>query len=227
MVWRQWHAVLCRSTEHRARTDTGSSCPFYSQCRLCPSLAHPRAVCCANVAILLLFRCWARRVQLKWWPREPRDWIFPPCMCRELFESILLPASQFGKSKKGGHQVFGDMSFLRNVRNPGLLLAAPCRCEVQSQHWHVTLALFDCIIYSVVWLEVPLYCAAEQILYFVIDQQQVKHCFSEPSNVFVFLCSSVLVLSTLCVEHWKNGNIFALLDSYLEILLYAFICIKS
>lgn len=97
--------------------------------------------------------------------------------------------------------MFGDLPFLRNVHNPGLLLASPCRCGVQSQQWHVIGALLDCIIYCIVWLEVPLYCTVEQILYSVIDQQQVKLCFSKPSNGFVSLCSSVLVLDTLCVKH--------------------------
>lgn len=45
-------------------------------------------------------------------------------MCGELSvsESKLFPASQFGEEQEE-HQVFGDMSFLRNVHDPGLLLA--------------------------------------------------------------------------------------------------------
>lgn len=87
----------------------------------------------------------------------------------------------------------------------GLLFCSPTQVWGQSQHRSVLpVPLFNCSVHYIVCLEVPLRCAVEQILYFVIDQQQGKPCFSEPSKAFVSLCSSVLVLSTLCVKHWEK-----------------------
>lgn len=152
----------------------------------------------------------ARRVQLNWWPREPRDCTFPLCVCVESSVFLYLNCCQhlnLGRARRalGVWRHTSPKGRAQPSTMLGLLLAAPCRCGGRPQHWNVVpVAAFDCNVYCIVWLEGPLRCAVEQILYFVIDQQQVKPCFSEPSEAFVSLCSSVLVLSTLCVKHWEK-----------------------
>lgn len=90
--------------EHRARTDTGSSIAMLYilepvQALSQPSSSKSESLCsCGNLDSIQVLS-----VQLKRWPRESGDWIFPSCMYRELSvsESKLLPTSQFGKSKRG------------------------------------------------------------------------------------------------------------------------------
>lgn len=159
--------------------------------------------CCGNL------RHRASGVQWNRWYREPVDCSFPPYMCRELSvsESKLLLAPEFGKGKRDTGCLETCLSCRMCTTQHSVRAAAGSPTQVwgQSQHRSVLpMPLFDCSVHYIVWLEVPLRCAVEQILYFVIDQQQVKPCFSEPSKAFVSLCSSVLVLSTLCVKHWEK-----------------------
>lgn len=105
------------------------------------------------------------------------------------------------------------MSFLRSVHNPGLLLAALCRCGVQSQQWHVTWAVWlYCLLYSLAWSTSILCCRANSVF---CDWSATSKTLLQWA--FRWFCLSLFISFSpqypLCRTLKK---IFALLDSHLK-----------